>query len=139
MVDNSAMMKKMYEYTAFQIATKILGKFYLLFFLPHCFMPFALLKHAVYLPGNKIIRYGWVQIRMYKFLHYKALPLIHNVYNVFAIYITVLWSTRAMVFVFFGTWPLWKIPIKMLLKPVKPKKEEPITTAEKPIQEKKEN
>merc|ERR1712141_31448 len=66
MVDNSAMMKKMYEYTAFQIATKILGKFYLLFFLPHCFMPFALLKHVYYLP--------------------------------------VLWSTRAMILLCFGTW-----------------------------------
>lgn len=98
MIDNSPIMKEMYKYTAFQIATKILGKFYLLFFLPHCFMPFALLKHAIYLP--------------------------------------VLWSTSAMVFVFFGTWPLWKIPVKMLLKPVKPKKEADATSNKSELEKK---
>merc|ERR1711994_366816 len=101
MVDNSPIMKEMSKYTAFQIATKVLGKFYLLFFLPHCFMPFALLKHAIYLP--------------------------------------VLWSTRAMVLVFFGTWPIWKHPMKMLLKPVKPKKEETDNTSNKSEVQKKEN
>ena len=54
-------------------------------------------------------------------------------------YITVLWSTWAMVFVFFGTWPAWKIPVKMLLKPVKPKTVEADNTAQKQKEEKKEN
>ena len=40
------------------------------------------------------------------------------------IYYPVLWSTRAMVLVFFGTWPIWKIPLKMLLKPTETNKEE---------------
>jgi len=101
MVDNSPMMKDMYKHSGFKIASKIVGKFYLLFFLPHCFMPFALLKHRIYLP--------------------------------------VLWSTRAMVFVFFGTWPLWKIPAKMLLKPIKPMKEGTENIIEKPKEIKKEN
>ena len=52
MVDNSPMMKQLYEHAPFKIFSKIVGKFYLLFFLPHCFMPFALLKHAIYLPGK---------------------------------------------------------------------------------------
>jgi len=99
MVDNSPVMKQLYEHAAFKIFSKAVGKIYLLFFLPHCFMPFALLKHAIYLP--------------------------------------VLWSTRGMVFVFFGTWPLWKIPVKMLLKPISPKKID--SSADKPAQNKKEN
>ena len=53
------------------------------------------------------------------------------------IFIIVLWSTRGMVFVFFGTWLIWKIPVKMMLKPVAPKKMEPKT--EIPIKEKKGN
>jgi len=85
MVENSQMMQEMYKKTAFRIASKVVGKLYVLFFLPHCFMPFALLKHVYYLP--------------------------------------VLWSTRAMVLVCFGTWPIWKKPVKMLLKPVKTIKE----------------
>ena len=52
MVDNSPIMKQLYEQTAFKIFSKVVGKTYLLFFLPHCFMPFALLKHSIYLPGK---------------------------------------------------------------------------------------
>ena len=55
------------------------------------------------------------------------------------LYFTVLWSTRAMVLVFFGTWPIWKHPMKMLLKPVKPKKEETDNTSNKSEVQKKEN
>ena len=44
-----------------------------------------------------------------------------------------------MVLVFFLTWPIWKIPVKMLLKPVKPKKEETDNTSNKSELEKKEN
>ena len=55
MVDNSQLMQEMYKNTAFRIASKVLGKLYVLFFLPHCFMPFALLKHVYYLPGNNIL------------------------------------------------------------------------------------
>ena len=55
MVDNSQLMQEMYKNTAFRIASKVLGKMYVLFFLPHCFMPFALLKHVYYLPGNRIL------------------------------------------------------------------------------------
>jgi hypothetical protein len=41
-----------------------------------------------------------------------------------------------MVFVFFGTWPLWKIPVKMLLKPVKPKKEADATSNKSELEKK---
>ncbi len=57
----------------------ILGKFYVTLFLPHCFLPFALLKKAKYMP--------------------------------------VIWSTYGLVYVFFGTWPLWKPLAKMVLRP----------------------
>jgi len=61
------------------VALKVVGKLYVLMFIPHCFMPFALLKSAVYLPLLK--------------------------------------ATYAPVLVFFGTWPLWRIPLAKLLKP----------------------
>ena len=61
MVENSQMMQEMYKKTAFRIASKVVGKLYVLFFLPHCFMPFALLKHVYYLPGifiYSILKFG---------------------------------------------------------------------------------
>ena len=60
--------------------------------------------------------------------------------------VIVLWSTWGMVFVFFGTWPIWKTAVKMLLKPVKPKSPETEATnstndikQEKPVKETKED
>ena len=138
MVDNSPIMKEMSKYTAFQIATKVLGKFYLLFFLPHCFMPFALLKHAIYLPGNNLC-YGQI-LHIYWKTEINNISISCTKLNLYTyLYFTVLWSTRAMVLVFFGTWPIWKHPMKMLLKPVKPKKEETDNTSNKSEVQKKEN
>ena len=51
--------------------------------MPHCFMPFAVLKSKLYLP--------------------------------------FLWTTKAPVFLFFGTWPLWGKTAKALLRTPKPK------------------
>ena len=53
MVDNSPIVKELYKSFAFKVVTKIIGKFYVLFFIPHCFMPFGLLKSRIYLPGIK--------------------------------------------------------------------------------------
>lgn len=86
MVDNSPMMKKLFENRLFANFSWVLGKVYLTFFLPHCFLPFALLKSHKYLP--------------------------------------VLMTTYAGVYVFFGTWPLWKPLAKMVLKPQQPEKKE---------------
>jgi hypothetical protein len=38
--------------------------------------------------------------------------------------IPVLKTTYALVYVFFGTWPVWAPVAKMILKPVKPEKKE---------------
>ena len=84
MVDNSPIIREMNKYISFQIATKAVGIFYVLFFIPHIRCSFVLLNWDIYYP--------------------------------------VLWSTRAMVLVCIGTWPIWKIPVKMLLKPTEPKK-----------------
>ena len=127
MVENSQMMQEMYKKTAFRIASKVLGKLYVLFFLPHCFMPFALLKHVYYLPGNHIpIKTNHTNIFIYSILKFCITCIwrliIHNV-NIFISILKVLWSTRAMILLCFGTWPIWKKPVKMLLKPVKTIKE----------------
>ena len=53
--------------------------------MPHCFMPFAVLKSKLYLP--------------------------------------FLWTTKAPVFLFFGSWPLWGKFAKALLKAPKEKTE----------------
>ena len=54
MVDNSPIVKELYKSFAFKVATKVIGKIYVLFFIPHCFMPFGLLKSRIYLPGIKV-------------------------------------------------------------------------------------
>ena len=121
------MMQEMYKNTAFRIASKVLGKLYVLFFLPHCFMPFALLKHVYYLPGNHILnRILRIFLCTYSILKFRIKCIwrliIHNK-NIFILILKVLWSTRAMILLCFGTWPIWKKPVKMLLKPVKTIKE----------------
>ena len=84
MVDNSPIMKQLYEQTAFKIFSKVVGKAYLLFFLPHCFMPFALLKHSIYLPGKIYVitraAPGWILtisfgllIIFCKYFHYSTM------------------------------------------------------------------
>jgi len=68
---------------AVRVMLKVIGKVYVIIFIAHCFMPFALLKSAIYWPLMK--------------------------------------ATCFPVFLFFGTWPLWKIPLVKLLKPPRTK------------------
>lgn len=84
MVDNSPMIQKMSENPIMRGVFWIMGKSYTTFFMPHCFLPFALLKHTKYIPAIK--------------------------------------ATYGLVYVFFGTWPIWSPLAKMVLKPVKPEK-----------------
>ena len=84
MVDNSPMIQKMNENPLMRSVFWIMGKGYITFFLPHCFLPFGLLKNEKYIPVIK--------------------------------------STFGLVYVVFGTWPIWSPVAKMILKPVKPEK-----------------
>ena len=80
----SPMIQKMSENPIMRGVFWIMGKSYTTFFMPHCFLPFGLLKHTKYIPAIK--------------------------------------ATYGLVYVFFGTWPIWSPLAKMVLKPVKPEK-----------------
>jgi len=86
MVANSPTMQKLNENPTMRGVFWFMGKMYVSIFLPHCFLPFAVL----------------------------TIPRI----------IPVLKTTYALVYVFFGTWPVWAPVAKMILKPVKPEKKE---------------
>lgn len=80
-ISKSELAQKWLSHPGAPVACWIVGKFYLTLFLPHCFFPFALLKHRKYLP--------------------------------------VLRDTYALIFLFFGTWPLWSLAVKALLLPAR--------------------
>jgi len=86
MVANSPTMQKLYENPAMRGVFWFVGKMYVTFFLPHCFLPFAMLTIPRFIP--------------------------------------VLKTTYGLVFVVFGSWPLWQPLAKMILKPVRPEKKE---------------
>ena len=69
------------------IGSKILGKFYVLVFMPHATLSFLYLDYDVYFP--------------------------------------ILCKTRAPIFLLFGTWPVWKMLLLFLLKPISDRKETP--------------
>ncbi len=80
MLDSSTWLQPLLaQNRALSFAAAIVGKLYYLFFLPHCFLPFALLKSKRYVP--------------------------------------VMLNTYAAIFVFFGTWILWRPLAKMILRP----------------------
>lgn len=86
MLDNSSWLQPLFaKYPPLKFLGWIFGKFYHLLFLPHCFLPFPLLKHRKYLP--------------------------------------VMMNTYCGVFLFFGTWVIWKPLAKMILKPEYKKKD----------------
>ena len=79
-------MQKLNENPTMRGVFWFMGKMYLSFFLPHCFLPFAVLTIPRIIPCLK--------------------------------------TTYALVYVFYGTWPVWAPVAKMILKPVKPEKKE---------------
>ena len=79
-------MQKLNENPAMRGVFWFMGKMYVTFFLPHCFLPFAVL----------------------------TIPRI----------IPVLKTTYGLIYVFYGSWPLWAPVAKMILKPVRPEKKE---------------
>jgi hypothetical protein len=80
MLDSSTWLQPLLaQNRALSFGASIIGKIYYLFFLPHCFLPFALLKSKRYVP--------------------------------------VMLNTYAGIFVFFGTWILWRPLAKMILRP----------------------
>ena len=87
MTNNSSVWKKISKPSMVKIGSKILGKIYVLFFLPHVTIPFVFLDYDVYCP--------------------------------------MIWNTGGLVFIFFGSWPVWKVPLSMLLKPILGVKETP--------------
>ena len=87
MLDNSSWLQPLLaKYPALNFATWICGKIYHLFFLPHCFLPFPLLKSKKYWP--------------------------------------VMMNTYFGVFLFFGSWYLWRPLAKIILAPKSRKAEE---------------
>jgi len=92
---NPTLSKLWQENIIAKILFIVIGKFYVLFFMPHCFLPFAVLKSKLYLP--------------------------------------FLWTTKAPVFLFFGTWPLWGPHVTKFLKGPKTEKAPtaaPVTASE---------
>ena len=81
MVNNSPRMNKLYQSSAFEKVSKVIGYFYFLFTLPHIWVPFFLLSYEVYAP--------------------------------------ILLTTKCVVLIFFGSWPLWKFLVNMVLNPRK--------------------
>ena len=84
--NSSPTMQKLNENPAMRGVFWFMGKMYVTFFLPHCFLPFAVL----------------------------TIPRI----------IPVLKTTYGLIYVFYGSWPLWAPVAKMILKPVRPEKKE---------------
>ena len=88
-LDNSSWFQPLLvKYPALNALSWASGKMYHLFFLPHCFLPFPLLKSKKYMP--------------------------------------VMSNTYCGVFLFFGSWILWRPVAKMILAPTSRKSgEEP--------------
>ena len=84
--NSSPTMQKLNENPAIRGVFWFMGKMYVTFFLPHCFLPFAVL----------------------------TIPRI----------IPVLKTTYGLIYIFYGSWPLWAPVAKMILKPVRPEKKE---------------
>jgi len=89
---NPTLSKLWQENIIAKILFIVIGKFYVLFFMPHCFLPFAVLKSKLYLP--------------------------------------FLWTTKAPVFLFFGTWPMWGPHLTKFLKGPKTEKTPTVTASE---------
>ena len=100
-LDNSSWFQPLLvKYPVLNAFTWVSGKIYHLFFLPHCFLPFPLLKSKKYIP--------------------------------------VMSNTYFGIFLFFGSWILWRPVAKMILAPTsrksgeeQPKKPEPVEESKK--------
>ena len=68
-------------------------------------------KLAIVQIGSKVLGKCYVLF----FYPHASLPFVFLDYDV---YFPILWNTGGLVFIFFGTWPVWKIPLSMLLKPI---------------------
>jgi hypothetical protein len=73
MFDKSPMMQRFYSHPAGPILSMVAGWTFLFFWLPHCFMPFAILKFDKYWPGRKT--------EFDKFGHYRATLLIMKLFH----------------------------------------------------------
>ena len=93
MLDNSSWLQPLFQkYPVVNFIGWVFGKIYHLFFLPHCFLPFPLLKSRKFIP--------------------------------------VMTNTYFGVFLFFGSWYLWRPLAKLILAP-KRRQEEASTEAAK--------